>query len=416
MRILQLSTFDQRFGASIAARRLHEALLAQGSDCDLLVSEVQSDSPRTHPACTGIGKIAAKARHHLDKLPLKLYSRKPAVLFSANWLGSPIFRRIDTFEPDLIHLHWCQSNFLPTSTLPHLDYPIIWTFHDMWAFTGGCHYTDGCDHYLQECGRCPILQSKTLNDLSHWLWRQKQRAYRRLPKPLHIVCPSHWMGELARHAPLLKDVPVHVIPNPISAQVFQPIDKATARRLLGLPEKGHLLLMGATSKGDRRKGFDLLDAALRQYAARADAEPLGLVTLGTRNSEAVGQVKGLTTWNIGFLQDEVSLSALYNAVDVVALPSREENLSNMLSEALCCGIPCLAFAIGGNGDLIQHQANGYLAQPGDTTDMAAGLAWILRHLGPEKRTAIAEGAHARVSYEALVPQFLKLYQSVLGAA
>jgi glycosyltransferase involved in cell wall biosynthesis len=413
MRILQLSTFDLRFGASIAARRLHEALLFQGSDCDLLVSEVQSDSPRAHSAYRGFGKFQARARHHLDKLPLNLYSRKPAVLFSANWLRSPINHVIDPFEPDIVHLHWCQSNFVPTSVLPHLDYPMIWTFHDMWAFTGGCHYTDGCDHYLQQCGRCPILQSNTVNDVSHWLWKQKRSAYRRLQKSLHVVCPSNWMAEVARKAPLLEGIPVHVIPNPISAQTFQPIDKKTARRLLGLPEKGRLLLMGATSKGDRRKGFDLLDQALHQYAELPDAEPLGLVTLGTRNSTVVSPAKGLTTWNIGFLQDEVSLCALYNAVDVVALPSREENLSNMLSEALCCGIPCLAFAIGGNGDLITHQVNGYLAQPGNTADMAGGLRWILQKIGPEMRATIAEEAHARVSYEVLVPKYLKLYRDVL---
>jgi glycosyltransferase involved in cell wall biosynthesis len=416
MRILQLSTFDARFGASIAARRLHEALLCQGGESDLLVSEVQSDSPRAHGAFSAVGKVAAKARHYLDKLPLSFYSQKPAMLFSANWLGSPIHRTVDRFAPDIVHLHWCQSSFVPTPTLPHLGYPLVWTFHDMWAFTGGCHYTDGCTNYLQQCGRCPVLQSTNAGDLSRRLWKQKQRAYHRLPKSLHVVCPSNWMADLARRAPLLEGVPVHVIANPISAQTFQPIDRKTARRLLGLPEKGHLLLMGATSKGDPRKGFDLLDAALHQYAVLPAAEPLGLVTLGTRNSKAVSQTKGLTTWNIGFLQDEISLCALYNAVDLVALPSREENLSNMLSEALCCGTPCLAFAIGGNGDLIQHQGNGYLARPGDTADMASGLSWILQNLGPEKRATIAEEAHARVSYEALVPRFLRLYRDILAGA
>jgi glycosyltransferase involved in cell wall biosynthesis len=414
MRILQLSTFDLRYGASIAARRLHEALLSQGSDCDLLVSEVQSDSPRTHSAYEGFGKVQAKARHHIDQIPVKLHTSALVAPFSANWVGSSIYRTIDKFQPDIVHLHWCQSAFLPTNTLPRLNYPLVWTFHDMWAFTGGCHYTDGCDHYLQQCGRCPILRSTGSNDLSHWLWKQKRRAYGRLAKSLDIVCPSTWMAGLAQNAPLLAGFPVHVIPNPISAQTFQPIDKKTARRLLGLPEKGNLILIGATAKGDRRKGFDLLDDALHRYAASPGAEPLGLVTLGTRNSTAIGRGKELTTWNIGFLQDEISLCALYNAVDVVALPSREENLSNMLSEALCCGIPCLAFAIGGNGDLVRHQVNGYLARPGDTADMAEGLAWIVQNLGPEKRSEIAEGAHARVSYEALVPEFLKLYRAVLA--
>ncbi len=416
MRIVQLSTFDLRFGAAIAARRLHEALLLQGSDCDFLVAERQGDCPRTHSAYDGPGRVLAKARHTIDRLPLKVYQRKPEVPFSANWYGTSISHSVDKLEPDLVHMHWCQSNFVPTGALPHLDYPLIWTLHDMWAFTGGCHYTDGCDHYLHECGRCPILQSNSTGDLTRWLWRQKRRAYRSLSKSLHIVCPSSWMADVARRAPLLEGVPVHVIPNPISAHTFQPVDKKTARRLLGLPEKGHLLLMGATWKADRRKGFDLLDDALKRYATLQGVGPLGLVTLGTGNSRVMSETKGLTNWNIGFLQDEVSLCALYNAVDVVALPSREENLSNMLSESLCSGTPCLAFAIGGNGDLIQHQVNGYLAKPYDTAGMAEGLAWVLNNLGHEKRTLIAEEAHAKVSYEVLAPEFLKLYQTVLGAA
>jgi glycosyltransferase involved in cell wall biosynthesis len=411
MRILQLSTFDTRFGASIAARRLHEALLSSGQESDMLVSEVGSDSPRTHGAQLRLEKFKAKVRHHIDKLPFKLYPNRSSAQFSPNWVPSSLPRKVEALNPDVIHMHWCQTNFVPTTTLPHLGHPLIWTFHDMWAFTGGCHYSGGCERYLAQCGRCPILKSTHESDLSRWLWRQKRTVYRRLRKSLQIICPSNWMAELARNAPLLEGIPVHVVPNPISAQVFKPIDKIAARRLLGLPEKGHLLLMGATSRGDYRKGFDLLDAALQHYAGQAGAQPLGLVTLGTRNSGVSVKADGLRTWNIGFLQDEISLSALYSAVDIVALPSREENLSNMLSEALCCGTPCLAFGIGGNADLISHQINGFLASPGDTADMAAGLTWILNNLRDDKREAIARAAHDKVSYETLVPTFLKIYQT-----
>jgi glycosyltransferase involved in cell wall biosynthesis len=414
MRILQLSTFDVRFGAAIAARRLHEALLDGGQESDLLVSEVQSDSRRTHGPRTGFEKFRAKVAHHIDKLPLKLYPRRVNNVFSPNWVPSNLPERVKQFHCDVIHMHWCQSNFVPTSTLSHLNRPLIWTFHDMWAFTGGCHYTSGCDHYFSECGQCPVLQSSGKNDLSHWVWKQKQSVYRRIRKSLQIICPSNWMAGLARNAPLLEGIPVHVVPNPINTRLFKPIDKLTARRLLGLPDKGPLLLVGATSKGDRRKGFDLLDEALRHYAGQADSPPLGLVTLGTNNSSMAPKSAKLQAWNIGFLQDEISLSALYNAVDIVALPSREENLSNALAEALCCGVPCLAFAIGGNADLISHQENGFLAKPGDAVDMAAGLTWILNHLGEDCRDRIAQTTHKKVSYESLVPTFLGIYQAALN--
>ena len=415
MRILQLSTFDGRFGASIAARRLHEALLANGQQCDLLVSEVLSDSPRTHGPRSGFEKFSAKVRHQIDKLPLKLYQRENSLAFSPNWFPSGIAGRIATFQSDVIHLHWCQSDFIPTPVLPRLGRPLVWTFHDMWAFTGGCHYTGDCQGYLSNCGRCPVLKSSQESDLSQWLWNQKRGVYREIRDSLQIICPSHWLSEVARKAPLLEGVPVHTVANPINTQVFKPFDKRTARRLLGLPEEGPLLLLGATARSDHRKGFDLLDEALEYYSSQKDAPRLGVVTLGVRNKpEEPTKSPNLKTWNIGFLQDEVSLCALYNAVDVVALPSREENLSNTLAEALCCGIPCLAFRIGGNGDLISHQKNGYLAKPDDTTDMATGLTWILKNLGDDQRASISDAAKDKVGADRIIPQFLNIYQKAMA--
>jgi glycosyltransferase involved in cell wall biosynthesis len=414
MKILQLSRFDGKYGAAIAARRLHEALLSAGEQCDFLVDQKRSDFPRTHVAYTGVAKLMARARLRLDFLPLQFYPIQNYSEFSLNWVPSPLPRRIDDFGPDIVHLHWCLNDFAPTPTLARIGRPLIWTFHDMWAFTGGCHYSAGCDRYYTECGACPVLKSTNENDVSRRLWRQKSDIYPRIRNSLQVICPSRWLADLARNAPLLDGVPVHALPNPIDAKVFHPIPKKEARRLLNLPPDGPLLLMGAASTSDRRKGFDLLDEALQRYAAMPDAQPLGLVTLGAKiEASAVASGK-LKMWNLDFIDDEAPLATLYNAIDLVALPSREENLSNTLAEALCCGVPCLAFDIGGNGDLISHQINGYLAQANDTTDMAEGIRWILTHFNDDRREAVSEMAHAQVSYETVVPKFLEIYRSALA--
>ena len=413
MKILQLSTFDTRFGAAIAARRLHEALLASGEESDFLVSEKQGEFPRTQAAYSGVGKLLARARHRLDIFPLKFYPLRSYSDFSPNWVSSNLPDRIDRLRPEVVHLHWCLNDFVPTPILPRLGRPLIWTFHDMWAFTGGCHYSSGCDRYHVECGGCPVLKSTNTNDLSHWLWRQKKEAYRKVRKSLQIICPSTWMAGLARNAPLLEGIPVHVVPNPINTQSFKPAGKKENRRLFGLPEEGPLLLMGAPSNADRRKGFDLLNEALQHYAQQPNAQPLGLVMLGPKVDVVAAKSGRLTVWNIDFVHQEPRLAALYNAVDAVALPSREENLSNTLAEALCCGTPCLTFDIGGNADLISHQINGFMAPAGDTVGMAAGLTWILGNLGEEKRDSISKLARAKVSYESLAPTFLDIYSTAL---
>jgi len=411
MRILQLSSYDTRYGAAIAARRLHEALLAGGEQCDFLVYEKQGHFPRTELAYSGLAKIMARVRRRLDYLPLHYYRPRSTSYFSPNWMPSNLPRRIDDFTPNVVHMHWCQSNFVPTVTLPRVGHPLVWTLHDMWAFTGGCHYSDNCQRYLGECGACPILNSTRENDLSHWLWKQKRNTYKTLRKSLQIVCPSNWMAGLARKAPLLEGIPVHAVPNPIGTHIFKPADKIAARRQFGLPEQGHLMLMGTAASYDPRKGFDLLDETVQRYASQADTPALGLVILGHKGYAVTTTPGKLQIHHLDFVSDEAHLAALYNAVDLVALPSREENLSNMLAEALCCGTPCLAFAIGGNGDLISHQSNGYLAQPFDTSDMSAGVNWILKKLGTNARESISRAAHARLSYEALLPVFLKIYRA-----
>jgi glycosyltransferase involved in cell wall biosynthesis len=413
MRILQLSTFDSRFGAAIAARRLHEALLDSGQDCDFLVREKQGNFPRTYEAYEGLEKLLAKARQRIDFLPLKFYRPNTYADFSLNWVSSNMPELVEDYKPDIVHMHWCQPNFVPTPTLLRMGRPIIWTFHDMWTFTGGCHYSDTCEHYLNECGACPVLKSTKANDVSRRLWREKREAYRRIQNSFQVVCPSNWMAGLACNAPLLEGIPVHVVPNPIDTHIFKPSDKIAARRLLGLPEQGHLLLMGATWNSNRRKGFDLLDAALQKYAENPDTPEVGLVML-EQKVEALSERPGkLKVHHLDFVSEETRVAALYNAVDVVALPSREENLSNMLAEALCCGTPCLAFEIGGNGDLITHKVNGYMAKAFDTDEMALGLTWILDNVREENRTSIAKAAHDKVSYEVLVPTFLKIYEDAL---
>ena len=285
----------------------------------------------------------------------------------------------------------------------------------MWAFTGGCHYTDGCERYLSTCGCCPYLRSTSEQDLSRWLWKQKKGVYDRIRDSLQIICPSEWLASVARKAPLLEGIPVHTVPNPINARVFKRIDKIAVRRLLGLPEEGSLLLMGATARGDRRKGFDLLDEALKHYSEQTDAEPLGVVTLGAWNSTGSPKYRNLKTWNIGFMQDEVALSALYNAVDVSRAAKSGRKICPMRwPRRSVAGTPCLAFQIGGNIDLIEHQKSGYLAKPYDTMDMATGLTWILKNLREKQRDSISKAAHEKLAAENLVPKFLKIYESALS--
>ena len=101
----------------------------------------------------------------------------------------------------------------------------------------------------------------------------------------------------------------------------------------------------------------------------------------------------------------------------MVVPSLQENLSNAFMESLVCGTPVVGFDIGGNGDLIDHQINGYLAKPFETTDLAKGIDWVLQHPNPEQ---LAQNARDKVLREfdshVVAGKYRALYESVLTNA
>ena len=118
---------------------------------------------------------------------------------------------------------------------------------------------------------------------------------------------------------------------------------------------------------------------------------------------------------IGKLSDDISLNVLYNSVDVMVVPSLQENLSNAIMESLSCGVPVVAFDIGGNKDMITHMKNGYLATPFDTQDLKNGIKFILNH---KNYNSISNNARNKVLQDfdskIVSKKYIKLYKSILG--
>ena len=118
---------------------------------------------------------------------------------------------------------------------------------------------------------------------------------------------------------------------------------------------------------------------------------------------------------LGQLHDDVSLRVLYSAADVMVVPSLEENLSNAIMESLACGTPVVAFDIGGNSDMIEHQKNGYLAQPLDTDDLAKGIEWLLNTPNYQQ---LCDNARDKVlthfDSQIVAKRYIALYKEILA--
>ena len=206
-----------------------------------------------------------KARPVLEDLPLQFYRNRqsyPARL-SVEWLPDIITSRIAALNPDVVNLHWIGDGFVAAEALSEFNKPIVWTLHDMSAFTGGFCYSQECDRYTKSCGNCLILGHNKSWDLSRWVWQRKAKARQNLK--LTVVTPSQWLADSAKSSSLFKNSDIRVIPCGLDSGTYKPCDRQTARNILNLPQDRQLILFGAlSSTSNKRKGFPLLMQALKQ--------------------------------------------------------------------------------------------------------------------------------------------------------
>jgi glycosyltransferase involved in cell wall biosynthesis len=375
MKILIVNTFDILGGAARAAYRLHRSLLSAGIDSKMLVQTKKSDDYTVIPVygSSKIGKVFSLIRPTLDQIPLNFYKNRIKTPFSPAWLPfSKVIEKINEINPDVVHLHWIAGSMIKIEDLAKINKPIIWTLHDNWAFTGGCHIKWSCERYTNSCGACPVLGSNKEYDLSKKGWIRKNKVFKKIN--MVIVSPSKWLYDCSKKSSLLKDKMHKVIPNPIDVDLFKPVDKSISRKIWNLSQDKKLIAFGAVSAtSDINKGFKELSEALYKIADKKNIE---LVVFGSSEPKNPPDF-GFKTHYLGHLHDDISLTILYNAVDVVVVPSLQENLSNTIMESLACGTPVVAFNVGGNSDMIEHLKNGYLAKPFDIDDLRNGIEWVL---------------------------------------
>lgn len=409
MKTTLLSTYDISGGAARAAYRLHQGLQEIEVDSTMLVQNRNSDDRSVIGPHSKAEKIITFLSHDIDRLPLALYRKRSPNMYTLNWFPGQKTNTILRQNPDIVNLHWIGGGFSNLGNLRKLKRPIVWTMHDMWAFTGGCHYTEGCDRYLKNCGKCPQLSSRKNADLSRWNWNRKHKILQELD--LTIVTPSQWLANCSRSSSMLGNMRTEVIPYGIDLKTYQPHDRNFVRKALKLPIKKPLILFGASSAmKDKRKGIYFLEETLQRLETFEFKEQPEVLILGA----SYGDLNcPFPVHYLGTLQDDISLSLAYSCADVFVAPSLEDNLPNTVIEAIACGVPCVAFRIGGMPDLISHGYSGYLASPFDVVDFAQGIHWVLTATEPLGRRSrqIAEERYELVrqaqAYRSLFEELLE---------
>ncbi|MDD4921475.1 MAG: glycosyltransferase family 4 protein [Bacteroidales bacterium] len=414
MKVLLINTFETRGGAAVACKRLALALQKQGVEVSLLVRDKETSDPFISSVVTSFyKKTYAKIAFVSERLQIFLANRlKKDHLFAVSTAstGFKILNNPLVQEADVIHLHWVNQGFLSLQeigNLVKLGKPVIWTMHDMWPMTGICHHSGDCDRFKVGCGECKYMIKPFQHDLSHQVFHKKKRQFGKMG--ISYVSCSQWLRTQTEESLLMEGNQMTSIPNPINTEIFTPGDKLKVRQELKLPLNKKLILFGAAVVSDKRKGIDYLIKATQNLTDLY--EDVELVFVG-EVKEKISEIFGLKTHSLGYLSDQDTIVKMYQAVDCFVTPSLEENLPNMIMEAMSCGVPCIGFNIGGIPEMITHQKNGYIAQYKSAEDLALGIRSILEKSDDLSfRQTVREFVLANYSEPVIARQYIQLYQN-----
>jgi len=410
MKILIVSSYESQGGAAIAALRLQNSLLKENIDSSLLVQNKRSNRLDVLSDEGLVKKGFNIIRPVLDSIPTRFYKDRELTLFSPSMLPlSGVVDRINQINPDIVHFHWICGGMIKIEDISKITAPIVWTLHDNWAFTGGCHIKATCERHKDSCGACPVLHSSNKNDLSSKVWKRKMKTFSSISS-LTIIGLSNWLNNLSKESSLLKDRVHYQLPNPIDCDIYRKIDKNMAKELWGLPQDKKIIVFGAMDIYDTRKGYLQLKEAIGKITT-VDVE---VVVFGS--SRRLDKLDSKVKFHyVGFLYDDISMVTLYNAADVIIVPSLEENLSNVIMEGLACATPVVCFDIGGNSDLIEHKKTGYLAEKLNSDDLARGIDWVLKN---DNYNKISTNSRQKVLNEfessLVAKKYIALYKDLLS--
>lgn len=414
MKVLHVNASDKSGGAARAAHRIHLAQRQAGLDSHMLVLHRSDDEPHIHTFRPHGGKVAQRLRQTISaRLMARQRSAGNPTMHSLNRFSTGLADWINRSDFDIVNLHWLGSEMISIEEIARIRKPLVWTQHDMWAFCGAEHYDDldNPGRYRQGYRPDTRLPGHSGPDLDAHTWRRKQRAWANLQ--LQLVSPSQWLADCTAESALLGHQPCTVIPNCVDTQVFKPIDRRLARIILNLnPDKRYVLFGAVASTRDRRKGFHLLQAALQRLAAQDDIRTdTELLIFGAHAPHQPTDL-GLPTHYLGHFHDDTSLALLYNAADVFAAPSLQDNLPNTIVESVNCGTRCASFAVGGIPEILINSSQGSISKSLSSQALAIAIHEVLKTKASP--TLHLDQTRAKYGYSNIAHMYMNTYIEYLN--
>lgn len=449
MNILQVNTADRGGGAEKVAWDLFQAYAEYGHESWLAVRTKNSDHPNVIPLASDVSRNAW-ARFWLS---LREKQQDAFWIDRLQWIAEPtrwlkIRQGVEDFEYpatwhlldlipeplDVVHCHNLHTGYFDLRTLSALSrhVPVILTVHDEWLLTGHCAYTLECDRWKTGCGMCPDLQiyPAISRDATAYNWRRKENIF--ADSRLYISAPCHWLLEEMQQSMVASGiVESRIIPYGIDLSVFHPNDRRAVRARLGIPDGAKVLLFVA--KDVRRnafKDYETIRAAVAKVSERMPSQDVLFIALGEDlPREQIGRI---TVRFVPYETDVGVVANYFQAADLYVHAAKADTFPNVVLEALACGTPVIATAVGGipeqikglgNSDITMSkwhsfgvdEATGVLVNPGDAEAMACAIERLLEDESLRCRLAenAANDAQQRFDLKREVMEYLAWYRELV---
>jgi glycosyltransferase involved in cell wall biosynthesis len=400
MNILHVNTYLHG-GAAIAALRTHQVLLRNGVKSKFLcLSGNLKDRDQTFQMdkkCrrTSLKLIATKIAYKLATLTGKTSRHE---MFSLPYSSYDISIENLIQEADIIHLHWI-SGFVDFPTFfKKIKKPIIWTLHDMNAFSGAFHYED--DRLFNE--------SPLLRKMDMMIKRLKESIFGQVNN-LYITTPSQWLMRKSKESKAFSHLPHAHVPPLIDTTVFKMSDKQQAREKSGLPAEGIIFTFMSEKLGNKRKGLEILLSSIKLLLEDLN-EKVTIVNIGEGHCDINDSI------NMGRINDAGRIAEILSASDALLLPSREDNFPNVMVEANACGCPVIAFPVGGIKEFITDYFNGLLSQEVSAQSLKETLELFIANKERFDAATIREHIVKTYSPDNHAAKYIAIYKHLLADA
>jgi glycosyltransferase involved in cell wall biosynthesis len=413
LRIAHLSYSDGKGGAPKAALRIHLSLKKKSEiTSHLYVIEKKTKYSIQRKKDFNIFTVfIKKIIEKLVNIPKIFFFTKKMTSSSAIY-NNGWDKFFNNSNYDIINFHWINRETISIEEIGRIRKPIVWSLHDMWAFCGGENISEN-KRYIYGYKKNNMPLSEKGFDFNRWLWNRKLNNWK---NNINLVVPSRWLFDCVRSSLLMKNFNTKIIPYPIKTNFWTIKNKNECKKILKLEIKCNYILLVMSYAEDGWKGGDLFLNTLN-YLKKKKYDNFDVILIGNPNKNYKNNLSscGFKIHDYGYVDNLEMQNIIYNASDLIVVPSRYDNLPMVASEASLSGVPVVAFNVCGLKDLVIHKKTGWLAKPFNIKNLAEGIIYILSNGKIRKKMSYFSRKNALKKYNenTIARQYLEFYYKVL---